>query len=282
MEHALYLENVSKTYPDFKLDNVSLSLPKGAIMGFIGANGAGKSTTIKLILDLVHRESGSITILGRDNLKQLDSIKEHIGVVLDESGFPENLSADDVDRILRRIYRTWDSGRFLKYLREFSLPKGKAVKTYSKGMKMKLSIAAALSHDSQLLILDEATSGLDPVVRDELQDVFLNFIQDEQCSILMSSHILSDLDKICDYITFIHKGKIHFSETKESLMEKYGLLKCSLEDFERLDSGFVLGSRKNQFGVEVLVDKQRMERNLLIDPVSIEDIMVFTVKESRP
>lgn len=281
MDYALKINNVSKKYYDFQLDNISLELPKGCIMGFVGENGAGKSTTIKLILDLIHRDSGSITVLGKDNKKELTSIKENIGVVMDECFFPENICAKDVNLIMKNIYKTWDEKKFDRIVKDFELPKAKIIKDYSKGMKMKLSIAVALSHDSKLLILDEATSGLDPIIRDEILDIFLEFIQNEEHSIFISSHIISDLEKICDYITFIHKGKIIFSEAKDSLLENYGVLKCSLEDFEGIDKAIVKGYRKNSFGVEALVQRNRIKGNYVIDNASIEDIMLYYIRRAN-
>ena len=280
MESAIKINNLSKKYSDFCLNNINIDLPKGCIMGFIGENGAGKSTTIKLILDLIHRDNGRITVLGKDNKKELTLIKENIGVVMDECFFPENISAKNINLIMKNIYKTWDEKKFMNLVKNFNLPENKIVKDYSKGMKMKLSIAVALSHDSKLLILDEATSGLDPIVRDEILDVFLEFIQNEEHSIFISSHIISDLEKICDYITFIHKGKIIFSEAKDNLLEDYGILKCSLEDFKNIDKSIVIGSRKNSFGVEALVLQNKIKGNYVIDKASIEDIMLFYVKEN--
>jgi ABC-2 type transport system ATP-binding protein len=279
MEYALKLDKVTKEYPDFKLDNINISLPRGSIMGFIGENGAGKTTTIKLILDLINRDGGTIKILGKDNRTEMDSIKENIGVVLDESSFPENLNAREISSILKRIYKTWDDNKFYKFLDKFSLPNNKNIKDYSRGMKMKLSMAVSLSHDSKILILDEATSGLDPVVREEILDTFLDFIQDETNSIFVSSHIISDLEKICDYITFIHKGKIVFSEAKDDLLDNYGILKCSPEEYEKIDKSFVMGMRRNKFGVEALMLKDKIRGSYIIDRASIEDIMIFIIKE---
>lgn len=278
MESAIKITNLSKQYKDFLLDNVNIDLPKGCIMGFIGENGAGKSTTIKLILDLIKRDNGNITVLGKDNKKELTSIKENIGVVLDECFFPENLTAKDINLIMKNIYKTWDDKKFNNFIKDFTLPENKMIKEYSKGMKMKLSIAVALSHASQLLILDEATSGLDPIIREEILDVFLEFIQNEEHSIFISSHIISDLEKICDYITFIHKGKIIFSESKDILLEDYGILKCSLEDLKNIDKSSIKGYRKNSFGVEALVLQNEIKDNYVIDRASIEDIMLFHVK----
>lgn len=281
MNNAFKITNLSKSYKDFKIDNINIELPKGCIMGFIGENGAGKSTTIKLILDLIHRDNGNITVLGKDNKKELTLIKENIGVVMDECFFPENINAKDINLIMKNVYQTWNEDKFNKYLNNFTLPEKKIIKDYSRGMKMKLSIAVALSHDSKLLILDEATSGLDPIVRDEILDVFLEFIQNEEHSIFVSSHIISDLEKICDYITFIHKGKIIFSESKDSLLENYGILKCSFDSFENIDKSFVKGFRKNSFGIEALVLKNKIKGNHIIDKASIEDIMLFYIKENK-
>lgn len=277
MEDVLNLENVTKKYCDFTLNRVSLRLASGCIMGFIGENGAGKTTTIKLILDLIKRDEGTITILGKDNLTDLKSIKENLGVVMEDSYFPENLTAGNVNLIMRGIYRTWDEKRFHTLLKQFSIPDRKAIHEYSKGMKMKLSIAAALSHDSRLLILDEATNGLDPVIRDEILDVFLEFIQDESHSVFISSHILSDLEKISDYITFIHKGEIVFSQSKDELLETYGILKCSEMDLQKINPQAVKGYRKNHFGVEALIIKDMVSGNHLIDRAGIEEIMLFHI-----
>lgn len=279
MEYALRLENVTKEYKNFKLDHINIALPKGCIMGFIGENGAGKTTAIKLILDLINRDDGKITILGKDNRTEMNSIKENIGVVLDESSFPENLNAAEINHILKKIYKTWDENKFFSFLDKFSISHNKSVKDYSRGMKMKLSIAVSLSHDSKILILDEATSGLDPIIREEILDTFLEFIQDESNSIFVSSHIISDLEKICDYITFIHKGKIIFSEAKDDLLYDYGILKCSVEEFENIDKSIVKGMRKNKFGIEALILKNEISGNYIVDKASIEDIMIFIIKE---
>lgn len=280
MDYALEINGISKEYDGFKLDNINLKLPTGFIMGLIGENGAGKSTMIKLILDLINSDSGTINILGHDNKKDIKLVKEHIGVVLDESCFPENLNPKDINIIMKNIYKTWKEDSFQSYIKYFDLPNNKIIKEYSRGMKMKLSIAVALSHDSKLLILDEATSGLDPIVRDEILDVFLEFIQDSDHSILMSSHIISDLEKVCDYITFLHKGKIIFSHIKDDLIESHGILKCSHSQFEAIDKSAVKGYRKNNFGVEALVLRDKIHGKYTIDPPNIEDIMLYYTKEA--
>ena len=275
MENVLETKNLSKRYHEFELKNVSFSLPKGCIMGLVGEYGAGKSTTIKLLLNLIRRDGGEVMILGKNNLNHEKEIKEDIGVVFDESNFPDNMNAADISLVMNNIYRNWDQKLFDGYLRRFSLPPQKKVKDYSRGMKMKLSIAAALSHHPKFLILDEPTSGLDPMVREEILDIFLEFIQDEEHSILISSHIISDLEKIADYITFIHKGKILFSEAKDQLLEDYGILKCSHTELDQLDKGLIIGYRKNQFGVEALVKRKKLKGKYLIDSAGIEDIMLF-------
>jgi ABC-2 type transport system ATP-binding protein len=280
MKNALEVRGLTKKYQGFTLDNVNITLPSGCIMGFIGQNGAGKSTTIKLMLDLISRDGGNVSILGSDHIAGNKGLKEHIGVVMDESGFPDNLTLCDIAKIMGSCYRTWDDRIFSQYAAKLALPEKKPIKEYSRGMKMKLSIAAALSHDSRLLILDEATSGLDPIVRDEILDVFLEFIQDENHSIFISSHIISDLEKICDYITFIHQGMIFFSEAKDELLEKYVLIKCPESVYEAMDKAAVIGARKNKFGVEALALRNRVGSNLTKDTASIEDIMLYFVKEA--
>lgn len=279
MKPMIELKGVTKTYKDFRLNNVNLTLPAGCIMGLIGENGAGKSTTMKLILDLIHPDSGKIQVLGDPSNEIEKSHWNEIGVVMDESCFPETLTIKNIRAILKNIYTAWNDAAFTKYILKFSLPENKKIKDFSRGMKMKLSIAVALSHNSRLLILDEATSGLDPVVRDEILEVFYEFIQDESHSVLISSHILSDLEKICDYITFLHKGKLIFSEEKDALLEKYRVVKCSGTEFEKLDKAAVVGHRTSSFGVEALMFRDKIPGRLVSERVSIEDIMLYYIKE---
>ena len=277
MENALEVRGLTKHYRGFALENVSFSLPAGCIMGFIVENGAGKSTTIRLMLGLARAEAGSVRLLGEDPAQGGAALRERLGVVLDDCGIPETLSLRDMRRILAAGYRTFDAAKFEALAARFSLPERKAVKDYSCGMRMKLSLACALSHDFRLLILDEATSGLDPVVRDELLDIFLEFIQDDGHSIFVSSHILSDLEKVCDYITFIHGGKIVFSEEKDALLEKYVVAKLSEAELRSLEPGKVAGVRRSSFGAEALVERSAA-RGLVCDPASIEDIMLYFLK----
>lgn len=275
MNDAIAVRNLTKTYDGFTLDHIGFTLPGGCIMGLIGENGAGKSTTIKLLLGLTDREEGEISLLGKSGGESSGALKENIGVVMDDCCFPETLTASQIGSVLRSIYKTWDTKKYKAYLKEFSLPQGKSVKDFSRGMKMKLSIACALSHDTRLLILDEATSGLDPVVRDNILDTFFDFIQDDQHSILMSSHIVSDLEKICDYITFLHQGKVVFSQEKDRLLEMYGILRCPQEQIGKLPDGAVIAKRGGMFGADALVRRDKMPGGLVVDRAGIEDIMLY-------
>lgn len=278
--NAIEISNLSKSYPGFTLDNRNLTLPCGCIMGLIGENGAGKSTTIKLILDMIRKDSGSIRILGKDNGENFRLTKEEIGVVLDEVGFPECFTARQVNRIMKYTYKNWKEGVFQDYLKRMSVPDNKPFKDFSRGMKMKLGIAAALSHEAKLLILDEATSGLDPVVRDEVLDMFSEFTRDESHSVLISSHIVSDLEKICDYIAFLHKGKLMLCEEKDILLEQYGIIHCTREQLEELNPSAVKGKKESPYGVEAIVQRDEIPEGMKISPVNIEELFVFMVKEA--
>lgn len=279
MKNALEITNLTKHYSDFCLDHINFTVKKGSIMGFIGENGAGKSTAIKSILGVVHPEEGHISILGMTMKENELAIKEQIGVVYDECHFHNSLTSKDINYIMSKIYSKWDEKTYLDFIDRFDLPDKKSIKEYSRGMKMKLSIAAALSHNPKLLILDEATSGLDPVIRNEILDVFYDFIQDEEHSILMSSHITNDLENIADYITFIHKGKIVFSDSKDNIMDNYAIIKCSKSDFPSIDSSDIISMRNNSYSYEILTGKKsaakRKYNNLVIDTASLEDIMLF-------
>ena len=282
MKNALEVSHLTKDYGSFKLDDVSFTVPGGTIMGLIGENGAGKSTTIKCILNLIRRDGGEIQVLGLDNLRDEQAVKAQVGVVLDETTFHDGLTAPQVGKILSKLYPGWDAVLYRRYLDKFGLAGKKPVKTFSKGMKMKLSLAAAFAARPKLLILDEATSGLDPVVRDEILDEFLDFIQDEEHAILLSSHITSDLEKVADYVTYLHRGKVAVSGAKDELLDTYGRLVCARADLAQVDPALLVGVRTGQFGCEALVrDKHAFTRfypGLTVDPVTLEDIMVFTVK----
>ncbi len=279
MEYSLKISNLTKEFEGFSLDNVSFQVKKGSIMGFIGENGAGKSTTIKSILNLLHPETGSISILGMKMKEQERKIKEQMGVVFDECHFHSSLNAKDINKIMSKIYSNWDEEAFKNYLSKFNLPEKKIVKEYSRGMKMKLSIAVALSHHPTFLILDEATNGLDPVIRSEILDVFYDFIQDEEHSILMSSHITGDLEQIADYITFIQNGKIIFSERKDEILESFGILRCGKSDFMTIETKDIVGYKQSTYSYDVLVKNRSLIHKkypkLTMDPASLEDIMLY-------
>lgn len=283
MNNALKISGLTKTYKDFMLDHVSFAVPCGSIVGLIGENGAGKSTTINAALGLIQKESGVVSILKRESLDQ--DIKEQIGVVFDGSNYPEILSPRKLNRVMKNIYQSWDEQTYISLLQQFSLPPDKRIKQFSKGMKMKLAISAALSHHSKLLILDEATSGLDPVVRDDILDMLLDFVQDEEHSILVSSHITSDLEKIADYIVFIHAGKVIFSRPKDELIEQYGILKCGAAQFDALDRSDIIVYRKLDYEWQVLIsDREKLQRKYpkaLIVPATIDEIMLLYVKGEK-
>lgn len=283
MNDALIISGLTKTYKDFMLNGVSFSVPCGSIVGLIGENGAGKSTTINAVLGLIQKEAGSICVLGKEQLD--NEIKEQIGVVFDGNNYPEIFSTRKLNRVMKNVYHSWEEHTFLNLLKKFSLPTDKPIKQFSKGMKMKLAIAVALSHNSKLLILDEATSGLDPVIRDDILDILLDFAQDETHSILISSHITTDLEKIADYIVFIHEGQVVFSKPKDELIEQYGIIKCGAAQFESLDKSDIIVYRKMDYEWQVLVaDRAAMKKKYpkaLIDSASIDEIMLLYVKGER-
>lgn len=285
MGNILEIENLTKKYPDFTLDTLSFSIPQGTIMGLIGENGAGKTTTINLVLNEMNKDGGGIKIFGKDHLEHERAVKEKIGVVFDDCHFPDLFNANEMELFMKNIYATWESKTYRDYLKRFGLLQDKPIKAYSKGMKVKLSFAVALSHQPQLLLLDEATSGLDPVMRDEILDLLLEFVQDENHGVLFSSHITDDLEKVADYITFMHKGKLLFSKTKDELIYQYGVIKCGAEMFNHIDKADMIAYRKQDYEWQVLVADQeearRKYKKCLIDSVTISEIMLFHVKGEK-
>ena len=291
-ENALAVKGLTKKYPDFNLDEVSFCVPRGTIVGIIGENGAGKSTIIRAILSLIEKDSGNIELLGRDessigksniDKSSIDFLtRNHVGVVFDGNNFPDTLSPGKLGKLLKNVYTAWDEKQYAALLERFSLPTDKKIRKLSRGMKMKLSIAAALSHSPELLILDEATSGLDPIVRDDILDILLEFVQDENHSVLISSHITSDLEKIADYIVFLHEGKVVFSRPKDELRYKYGIIKCGAAQFDAIDKSEILAWRKRDYEWQVLVADRRAAQEkypaAVIDPATIDDIMLLFVK----
>lgn len=279
-KYAIEIKDLVKTFDSFKLGPVNLTIPKGTIVGYIGQNGAGKSTTIKLLLGLLRKDSGDIRLLDEENPNSVE-LKDKLGVVFDDLLVPEEMTLIDVEKFCYRVYSKWDKKKFYGFVEKFNLPHKKMIKNYSRGMKMKLSIAVALSHNAELLILDEATSGLDPIVREEILDLLLDFMQDENHTILISSHILSDLEKVADYIAFIHNGKILFVETKDELKENYGIYTLSNEEVNNIDEEAIIGRRIHSFGQELLVKKSLVPDGIKLQKPSIEDIMIYFVKGVR-
>ena len=281
MNNAIEITGLSKKYDGFKLENINIVLPKGYIMGFIGENGAGKTTVIKAMTGLIRYDSGDIKLFGESFKNIGAAVRENIGVVMDDYGLPPQADTKDINKIMKGIYSTWNSRAFFRYTEKFGLPQNKRIKSYSTGMKRKLSIAVALSHNSRLLILDEATSGLDPVARDELLDILREFIQDEDNSVFISSHILSDLEKVCDYITLIHEGRIVFSDEKDELLASYAIARCTVKTFENINKSAVVAFRRTEFGIEALVKRQMVNEALITDNATVEDIMVMMIKEEK-
>lgn len=285
MEYAIEVRNLTKEYENFKLENASFNVGKGTIMGFIGENGAGKSTTIKAILNLIKKDNGLITVLGKEINRNEKGIKNELGIVLNDGNFNEKLNVKAINKIMKNIYKRWDDDVFYKYIEKFNIDTSKKIEEFSKGMKMKLSIAIALSHKAKILILDEAISGLDPVARDEVLDILMEFIQNEENSILMSSHITSDLEKIADYITFIHNGKIIFSENKDKLIYDMGVVKCTEKQFKTIEVQDRMFYKKGIFNYEVLIDNRdefsKKYPSLVINNSNLEEIMLFYIKGDK-
>lgn len=279
MENILDIKNLCKSYKNFKLDNISFQIKKGFVMGLIGENGAGKTTTIKLIMNLLKKDDGTIEIFDKDNCKYEREIKEKIGFVYDDCFYYENLSIKDNGKIFANFYKLWSWDTFNKYISDFGLNEKQKVKELSKGMKMKFAIALALSHGAEFLIFDEPTSGLDPVMRRQILDIFQNLMEDEKMGILISSHITSDLEQIADYITYIKKGKVVFSETTLDVLDNYKIIKGSLEDLDFIDKNLIWGLRKNKYGFEgMIMDINKLDKSILkklvIERPTLEDIMV--------
>ena len=281
IKNVIELNNVTKDYGDFKLDKVSFCVPEGSVCGFIGQNGAGKTTTINLILDVIKRDSGEIRVFGENIDKNSAALREDIGVVFDEMGFHEFMTAKDINTMMKHIYKNWDSEMFFNYLKEFSLPSKKKCGSFSRGMRMKLQIAVALSHHAKLLIMDEPTSGLDPIVRNEMINIFRDFVVEEDHTILLSSHITGDLEKLADEVVFIDKGKIVLAGNKDELLEKHGILKCKKEELEKVSTSLIVSTEMSSFGAEALVNDRRAAAKLypdmVIEPAALEQIMIYYV-----
>lgn len=284
-ENAIEINGLTKKYDGFTLDNVSFKVPKGSIMGFIGQNGAGKTTTIRLMLNIAERDSGEIKLLGQEIQDDEYELKQYISAVFDEVPFSEKFNAIQLEKVFRPIYRSWDTEAYHGYLKRFALPEKKKLGEFSKGMKMKLQIAIALSHKAKLLVMDEATTGLDPVVRNEILDIFLEYLQDENNAILLSSHITSDLEKIADSVTFIDKGKILISGYKDDILAKHAVIKCGKEDYQSIDPADIISARLSDFGADVMVaDRKACQKKysgMIFDAASLDDIMMYYVHRDK-
>ena len=286
MNKTIEIKNLIKRYDsNFQLGELSLDIPSGEIIGLIGENGAGKTTLIKSILGILQVNKGEIKIFGNDTIKNAAKIKEDIGVVLDNTFFPEILNAKDIDSIMKSIYQSWDSKLYYDYLKNFDIPVNSIIKKLSKGMRKKLEIATALAHHPKLLILDEPTSGLDPVVRNEVLDIFLKFIADDEHTILFSTHITSDLEHIADEIVFIDKGKVLINKTRDEILDNYGILKCNLDEFIKIDKSDYMAYKKNKYSYDILVsDRNKVSKkykDMVVDKITLEDLMVLMIKGDK-
>lgn len=285
MNNVLEIDRLTKSYPGFCLNGVSFSVPKGTIVGLIGENGAGKTTTINLILRAIEKDSGSVLVMDKDHIQCEKEIKQHIGVVQDECNLPLMFTVSDIETVMRRIYMNWDTVRYWELIRKFELPEKREISTFSKGMKVKLNFAIALAHKSKLLILDEATSNLDPVMRDDILDLLLDFVQDEENGVLFATHIMSDLAKIADYIVFLHEGKVLFSKTKDDLIYHYGIIHCGEKIFQQIEPGDILAWRKQDYEYQILVADRdataRKYKNCIIDPATLDDIMLLNIRGEK-
>ena len=274
--NAIQCRGLTKAYRDFTLDNLTFDLPAGTILGLVGENGAGKSTTLKLLMNAIPRDGGQVTVLGTDNQsRDFTRTKEDIGVVLDEACFPEVITPKELGKLMGYAYQNWEQDRYEAYLDKFRLPRNKKFSEFSRGMKMKLAIAAALSHQAKLLLLDEATSGLDPMIRDEILDVFNDFTRNEENTVILSSHIVSDLEKICDYIAFLHHGKLVLFEEKDRLLEEYAILKGTAQQLAELDPAAVAGKKVTPYGAQALVRRSLIPASFTTEHTNLEDIILF-------
>ena len=281
--NAIKLSHINKSFGDFAIRDLNLTVPSGTICGLVGENGAGKSTTIRLLMGVLRPDSGTASVLGADvSSPEFRDVKEDVGVVLDEAYFPESLNAAQVGKIMAATYRRWDQRLYDSYLKHFDLPEKKQFKDFSRGMRMKLAIAVALSHQPKLLVLDEATAGLDPIVRDEVLDIFNEFTREEDHSILISSHILSDLEKLCDYIAFIHKGDLLFCEEKDQLLEQYGIFEDSRENLDCLQPEAIVAREESRYGgVRALVKRDLAPTGFRLEKPTVEDVVLFLVKGAK-
>lgn len=285
MKNVIEIRNLEKKYENFDLKINKLNIPSGIIIGLIGENGAGKTTLIKLLLKIINKDSGNVKIFNKNLEEDELNIKEDIGVVLDNTFFPEILTIKDINYIMQDVYKNWDKELFFKYMKDFNIKENQTLKTMSKGMRKKVEIATALSHHPKLLILDEATSGLDPIVRNEILDLFLDFIEDEEHTIILSTHITSDLEHVADYILFINKGRIVLEQEKDEILDNYRIIKCDLDKFDKIDKEDIVSFRKNKYNYEILVNNikkcNKKYKDFIIDKITLEDLMLFIIKGGK-
>ena len=285
MENVIEIKDVVKDYGDFKLDHISFSVPEGSVCGFIGQNGAGKTTTIKLILDIIKRDGGEIKVFGENIDVNSAALRENIGVVFDEMGFHDFMTAKDLNIMMKNIYKNWDEELFFEYLKKFSLPSKKKCGDFSRGMRMKLQIAVALSHHAKLLVMDEPTSGLDPIVRNEMINIFRDFVVEEDHTILLSSHITGDLEKIADEVVFIDGGKIVLAGNKDEILEKHAILKCKKDEVALISKSLIVGIEQSSFGAEILVNDRnaagKLYPEMVLESAALEEIMIYYVNSKR-
>ena len=283
--NVIELKDVVKDYGDFKLDKISFAVPEGSVCGFIGQNGAGKTTTINLILDVIKKDAGEVLLFGQPVDGKSASLREDVGVVFDEMGFHDFMTGKDINIMMKNIYKNWDEEVFFDYLKRFSLPSKKPCGKFSRGMRMKLQIAVALSHHAKMLIMDEPTSGLDPIVRNEMINIFREFVVEEDHTILLSSHITGDLEKIADEVVFIDGGRIVLSGNKDEILEKHGILKCKKDELDKISESLIVSFEESSFGAEVLVNDRhaaaKLYPDMLIEPALLEQIMIFYVNKKR-
>ncbi len=285
INNVIELKNVVKDYGDFKLDHISFAVPEGSVCGFIGQNGAGKTTTINLILDIINRDEGEISLFGKPVDQDHAYVREDVGVVFDEMGFHEFMTAKDINIMMKNIYKNWDEVAFFDYLKRFSLPSKKKCGAFSRGMRMKLQIAAAMSHKAKLLIMDEPTSGLDPIVRNEMIGIFRDFVVEEDHTILLSSHITGDLEKIADEVVFIDGGKIVLSGNKDEILEKHGILKCKKEEASKVSEALIVGVEEEAYSTSILVNDRhaaaKLYPDMVMEEAALEDIMIYYVNAEK-
>lgn len=283
--NVIEIKGVTKDYGDFKLDNISFAVPEGSVCGFIGQNGAGKTTTIRLILDAINRDGGEIYLFGKSIDKDSASLREDIGVVFDEMGFHDFLTARQINTIMKNVYKNWNEEKYFEYLKRFSLPTKKACGSFSRGMRMKLQIATALSHEAKLLIMDEPTSGLDPVVRNEMIQIFREYVVEEDHTILLSSHITGDLEKLADEVVFIDGGKIVLQGNKDEILEKHGILRCKKDELSAINESLIVSAEVTSLGAEVLVNDRKAAEKLyptmVTESAALEEIMIYYVNKVK-